>query len=135
MTLAKTIRRKSNSDIEAGYIKQSAPECSGPTLHPREELRSRSEKIAGSKICLMSWVFPGAREAFPHEPKLRSVQKYFPYAEGGALLVDEPERLGDELECQRKAKVIRKLGFRYLILTRSMSENDARFELSQKEDS
>lgn len=134
---SKTIKRRPNSDIEAGYLKQQKQQELNPVTKqvndaPEQQFRSISEKVAQSNVCVLNWVFPGAREEFPLEPRMRSVKKYFPYAKGGPLLIDEPQRADEIAQCERRAKILAKLGFRYLIIKAGMNEIDCQFELERK---
>lgn len=90
---------------------------------------SISERISESSIVVRNWLVPGAREMFPNEPKLRNVDEYFPYAVGGALLVDRPMTEAEEKDCARKAILIKKAGFRYVFIKRDAQEHDIRAEL------
>lgn len=91
----------------------------------RKHFASVAERVAQSSVCMRNWRFKGANEAFPSEPTMRFVDQYYPYAVGGELLVDVPVTPGDKLECARKAAVLAKLGYRYLIIEKEMDEFDA----------
>lgn len=73
-----------------------------------------------------NYKFREADHHFPFEPALRTVDQYFPNAEGGPLLIDEPTDSVQLKACQRKEKVLRTLGYRYLILRKDSDEFEAR---------
>jgi hypothetical protein len=89
--------------------------------------KTLSEQIAGDTICYLNKYFTGYKEAFP-EPQdvgLRTVDKYFPFAEGGPLYVDEHRGVTELRDLDRKKEVMKSLGFRYVILKPGMSLIDA----------
>jgi hypothetical protein len=131
-TAVKVIKRRANTNVDAGYSKPMATQSVDTPVVEKHKFLSVAEKVAQSDVCVLNWMFPGAREAFPLEPKMRSVRRYYPYAKGGPLLIDEPQRLDEEQACQRKADVLARQGFRYLILKSGMTEVDAIFELERK---
>lgn len=78
------------------------------------------ERITQSKLFIMKVKFPGSDEAYPlpTQAMFRFVSKFYPYAAGGALYVDEPV---NELEIHRayeRQKVMKRLHLRYLIVER-----------------
>lgn len=79
-------------------------------------------KIAKSTVYYGNKKFKNADKYFPVNPLLRTVQKFFPYAEGGALYVDEPTDPQEERECGLKAAAIKKEGLRYIVITRDMHD-------------
>jgi hypothetical protein len=130
---SKTIRRKRNSDVEAGQKKQ--PEHDLAKWEARLELRSRAERLAGDRICLMNWKFPEAADHFPVEPWMRTVTKYFRDAVGGPLAIDEPELPYQVERAERRRPILKELGekygFRYVILYPGKTEADDHLELSK----
>ena len=134
--VSKTIRRKKNSDAEAGYQKTEAQDAARlARFDARQNLRSRAERLAGDHLCVMNWRFPEAADHFPVEPWMRSVTKYFRDAVGGPLAIDEPEA-GYQLDRARiREPILRKLGkkygFRYVILEPNKHESDDIMELEK----
>jgi hypothetical protein len=105
----------------------------------RAEARSRkspltemSNEIAGTNLFYKNWYYPGGREIFPTEPHLWYVDKMYPEAQGGMLLIDEPACVADESDCRKKALVFKEGGMRYLILTPSKSFEEALIELEKQ---
>lgn len=99
----------------------------------RKELKSLAERIAGNPHFTRNWYYPQGWSFFPNEPDMRCVDYYFPYAEGGALLIDVMELDSDIKKYERKGETLRKIGHRYLILKKDMNENDALYELANSE--
>lgn len=89
------------------------------------ELLTVAEKIAQDKLCQRNHIWPGAKQAFPFNNKMQTVDKYFPYAEGGPLFVDEPTRKDDLEMFKLKEEAMKELGHRYLLLKPGMTEVDA----------
>lgn len=79
----------------------------------REALLGMSAQISGSTTYSRNWKFKNADKLFPNEPLMRRVDKCFPYATGGMLLIDEPTTDRDVADCQRKADALKKEGIRY----------------------
>lgn len=76
--------------------------------------------IAGDHFYHKNWYYPGGRDAFPLEPHLWYVDRFYPAAKCGPLLIDEPSTKGDIVDCERKKKAI-KAGLKYLIIKRGMT--------------
>jgi len=88
------------------------------------QFRSQAEKIAKDQLFYKNYYYPGGRQAFPDKPILQTVDKYFPYAEGGPLFIDEPLRTDDAKLFETKTEIMKKLGHRYVALTPGLSELD-----------
>jgi hypothetical protein len=110
-----------------------------PERKARPHLRTITDRLAGSNMYFRNWRWPEAARDFPAEPWMRSVAKCYPDAIGGPILIDEPQiEKGDDgkahpqiIACERRAEVLRKHGYRYIILKKGMSEADAREELER----
>lgn len=94
-----------------------------------EKYYSRAEKLAQNKFCIMNWKWPHAESHFPNEPWMRSVSKYFPYAKGGPLLIEECELPYQIERAERKAKFLKQLGLRFMILKPGTTEAEDLAEL------
>jgi hypothetical protein len=103
-----------------------------PARQMRKHYPSVAERIAESEIAYRNFKFTGAEEAFPNEPAMRTVDQYFPYAVGGELLVDSPVTERERTNCARKASVLKKLGYRYLIVVPDMDEYAAQEALEKE---
>ena len=130
MSHAKTIMKKRNSYAEAGYTKQEA-QVQPVEVEQKPKFRSMSEELAQSDLFVGKWMFPEARTKFPDEPWMRYVDKYFPYAKGGPLLIDEPRYADDLKKCERKAPHLYALGFRYVVIKPQMTMHEAVMELER----
>jgi len=72
-----------------------------------------------------------SKTAFPFNEKMQYVDKFFPYAEGGPLFVDEPQRTVTDLSIyEAKAEAMKALGHRYICIKPGMTELDAREALA-----
>jgi len=89
-----------------------------------------AETIAQDKFFQRNHIWPGSKQAFPFQPKMQTVDKYFPYAEGGPLFIDEPTRKEDLKEFSPKIEAMKKLGHRYLLIKPGMNELEAREALA-----
>jgi hypothetical protein len=116
-TTVKVIRRKHNSEIEMG---SQIDETNSKKLRIAEqsrELVSIADRVAQDKFHYKNWLYPESHIYFPTMPFMRTVDKMYPRAKGGRLLVDEPRNHTELVACQKKAEVLRPLGYRYLIIT------------------
>lgn len=67
----------------------------------------------------MNWKWPGANAMVPDGVSMdfKFVDKYYPLAKGGPLLVDEPTNDPKIVElCYEKQRVLKKLGFRHIVI-------------------
>lgn len=88
----------------------------------RSELRktfvSVDSQFAESNHLFRNYKYTNANTIFPHsvDADKRFVSKCYPYAKGGLLLVDEPKNDKERVVMLEKHKVLRKLGFRHVVL-------------------
>lgn len=75
------------------------------------------EEITKNRYHIKNFKFPFADELYPAQPGLRSVDKYFPIAEGGPLYVDIPQHQADLAECKKKAAFFKEKKIRYLYIS------------------
>jgi len=87
-------------------------------------------KLAGGTLYCRNFKFRNAAQHFPIEPLMRTVDKFFQFAPGGALYVDEPKDKRGVENCQRKAEVMRKEGLRYVYITKEMTLREAQEQLA-----
>lgn len=112
---ARVIRNKSLDDIippdqEAVQNERLAK------LEARREMVGLCDKIAESNVYFRNWKWPGCMELYPNDPGMRMIDKYYPYAKGGPLLVDEPTFKDEVEKCYTKQKVLKQRGHRYVII-------------------
>lgn len=93
------------------------------------EYSSLAEKIALDKLFYVRFYYPGGREQFV-EARGQTVDKFFPYADGGPLFVDEVNRLEDKKLFEKKTEVMKQLGHRYVAILPGMTELDVRERIS-----
>lgn len=92
-----------------------------------------AERVAGCLYTTKNYRIPNAEEHFPHEPLLRRIDKYFRSEELGELFIDQPSSREEIAGCERKAKVMQKLGLRYAYVTKDMDEGDLRRALGTED--
>lgn len=96
----------------------------------RQDLITIADKVAGEPLYFRNYKFPGANKAYPDDidAHMRYVTKYYPYTDAGKpLFIDEPQTEREILQCYEKQKVIRKLGFRHLVIEPSRTNTDGKF--------
>lgn len=82
----------------------------------KHEFPTLAERVAQSKYFELNYRIPEAEKHFPDEIKPRFVTKYFQFAKGGPLWVDEPTSEAEMLHAYTKQKILRKLGLRSLVI-------------------
>lgn len=98
----------------------------------KQELISMADQLAGSPVHEKNWKYNEAAKLFPAHPRLRCVDKRYPYATGGPLLVDEPKDKQELQAAKTKAACLRKLGYRYVIIEATSSIDDCLAQLAEK---
>ena len=96
------------------------------------EYQSKADRLAESTIYHRNWKWPNADDYYPLRPGMRLVDKYYPYARGGPLLVDEPEDIELIEACYYKQKILQKLGHRYVVLDKNTDIMNALEQLGEK---
>lgn len=83
----------------------------------RSQFISIGDQVAESVTWLKNWKWEEADKHYPLRPDMRTVDKYYPYAKGGPLLVDEPRtpKTFDEF-FEHKRRTLKELGYRYLVI-------------------
>lgn len=113
---------------DLGDMDAKSPKVAGVKLREIDNgsrFQGIAEKIAQDKFCHINYYYPGGREAFPMREDMRRVAKFYPYAKGGPLFVDDLVHKKDEPKISEKKEIMKKLGHRYLILKQGMTETDA----------
>jgi hypothetical protein len=82
----------------------------------QEKQHAVARELAASDVVLRNWKWPDADQDFPYEPQLRTVEKYYPLAKDGPLLVDEPSTESEMQDCERKRAAISRRGLRYVAI-------------------
>jgi len=121
--IARTIERAGTDRLETEN--EIAEKRVTRTVRRSNVLLTMPERIAGDKFCYLNWKLPNASELFPDDWRLRFVAFHFPFAEGGPINFDMPKNEVEKRDCAVKAKVLRGLGFRYVIITNETTEAEA----------
>lgn len=133
MARAKTkmtvVQRHPDSEAELGDPEVRAAEARTEARETRG--LTVPEQIAKSKVHFRNYEFKDAKKEFPYHRNLRFIEKMYPYALPTPLLVDQPETPQDVADCITKATVLKRLGFRYLVLTKSMTYEEAMESLGE----
>ena len=127
---AHVIVRKANSEQEYSSDFDSA-KIFAQKVKARHGQGSLSDKVACSEHVCKYWYYPGGRDAFPFQTDAWYVEKYYPYAEGGPLCVDEPMDIEEIELCKKKARHLAECGFRYVWLTKEMTVDEAIAQLRE----
>lgn len=85
-----------------------------------------SDALAEDTLCYLNHYYKGGREKFPNDHQLQFVHKYYPYAKGGPLLIDEPAHKESLEIYTKKQEFMKELGHRYLLVKPKMTELDCR---------
>lgn len=82
----------------------------------RHKFVATSDQLAESLDYVLNWKWPGSDAFYPNDPDMRLVDKYYPRAKGGPLLVDEPRGKHEVDLAYKKQKVLKSQGFRHLVI-------------------
>lgn len=84
----------------------------------RKKFVTIGDQIARETLYLRNYRWPESSKYFPDDidAHLRFVTKYYPHAEGGPLFVDEPTNHREIVESYKKQKLLRKCGFRAIVV-------------------
>ena len=99
----------------------------------RKELKDVASRVAGHNLHHADWVYEKCHRLFPHDPEMRMVSRYYPYAVNGPLYVDEVDG-NDKREVMRakeKLEVLKDAGYRYCWITDSMTVTDVFAQLGE----
>jgi hypothetical protein len=83
-----------------------------------------AERVAKHHLYYLNHKIPDAEKHFPVDIYSRFVSKYFPYAEGGPLYVDEPRNDDEMFKAYEKQKVLKKMGLRSIVIMRAEKFKD-----------
>lgn len=123
----------SRSIVRKGKPK-SAPEVDQdkPPKKRRVVELSIADRIAVDRFYFLNQYYPGGKEAFPGNNRMQVTTKYYPYAQGGKLYVDEPVTDFLIVECRRKIPVMRKNGVRYVLIEPDMTLEQALVQMGEQ---
>lgn len=80
--------------------------------------------IDTSEFCKMNWYYPGGRDAFPGQQRMWTVDRCYPYAEGGQLLVDYVVLPHKMEEAKLKHEFFKERNIKYVALDRGVERID-----------
>lgn len=95
------------------------------TVRRSNVLLTMPERLANDKFAYVNWRIPNAETVFPSDWRLRFVQFYYPFAEGGPMAFDLPKTTSEVADCMIKSRALKQLGLRYVYITSEMTEADA----------
>lgn len=120
---------KKNSDIGVAQLKPTKMEENPDKTVLRREQPDASltieAQLAGIHLYCRNFKFKNAAVHFPHDPLLRTVDKYFQFAKGGPLYVDLPTNDVEIAWCKKKAPALWQEGLRYVWITQEMTLEEA----------
>lgn len=120
---AKVIDRAGTDRLET--VQEVSEKRVARTVRRSNVLLTMPERLAGDKFAYLNWRIPNAETVFPADWRLRFVQFYYPFAEGGPIAFDLPKTDAEITDCQTKARALKESGLRYIYITSQMTEADA----------
>ncbi len=128
---AKTIRKaKADTTVLLSDSEQST-RAHAAMLARRSKPQSIADRLSGNAFHYRNWYYPGGQIRFPNDPKLHFVDRMYPMAEGGMLLIDEPLYVWEFERCDKKRIVMKELGHRYIVIMPNMTFDEAMMELDK----
>ena len=100
---------------------------------PRGEYRSLAEQVSQSKYFERNKFVQALKLAFPQNPKLWTIDRYFPHAKGGAIYVEEPTYESEKKDARLKREAMRGEPGRFLIIEVGMENADVMHQLAEME--
>lgn len=95
----------------------------------KKHFSSMSDRLAEDTLFYRNHKWAGADKYFPNKDQhiMRIVSKFYPYARGGELLIDEPNNEAEMIFAYEKQKFFKqnKLGFRHVVI----EPNDTKLDL------
>lgn len=116
----KVVKRRQKGEIEVPDI---LAEPKGSQMKERLAKRAElsiSDQVAGHGLSYRNYYWPGGKQAFPSDFRMHHVDKFYPFAQGGPLFVDEASQK-EHRDLKAKKEIMEKLGHRYLIIQPNMT--------------
>lgn len=82
----------------------------------RQKFVTLADQVAESNLYFRNWKYKEGDQMYPHDPDSRMVTKSYPHAKGGLLFVDEPRNQREMVKSYEKQKVLKKLGYRFIVI-------------------
>ncbi len=88
------------------------------------------ESLAKDKFFHRNYFFDCLARVFPHENMMWYTDRYYPYADGGPLAIDDGGHKDDLETLKLKKQHLKAIGVRYILITPEMTEMQAVEDLS-----
>lgn len=118
---ARTVKKKKTKNDPFMDAMEKSPEVQSKRQRDRikntPEFVTIPEQVAKSTVFVRNWYLDEARKLYPYQDRMKRIDKYFPYAQGGPIMVDETR---DEEEAKmlylEKAPMMKTWGHRYIVI-------------------
>ena len=129
---AKTIKGKSGDYASDETTTHSRIDDRNDSIVSRfKEFKCLSDQVANSKYYSVNWYYPGGKRAFPFEPDMWRVTKFYMYATGGRICIDIAHDDKEKAKMERKASFVKQSGLRYICITHAMKYEEIAVELTR----
>lgn len=106
-------------------VQELTPQNKLPVSNFREvQFKSRAERLAQDSLYYRNHYYAGGKQMFPDKPEMQTVDKYFPYAEGGPLFIDEMSLMDNPKNFEVKTQKMKELGHRYIAISPKMTDSE-----------
>ena len=122
-TTTRVIRAKGVPEVAQAQVMREI-------TRPKIKAQTLAEQIAGDKMQHLNYMYPGGSQKWPHQKNMWYVDRFFPFAEGGPLAVDEANFMDDIETMKLKKHVLQERGIRYICIAPGMSELEVREQLA-----
>lgn len=128
------VRRKTKESVTYLEPEKATKSVSYSKAVSRAAERSISDTLANDKFHYVNYPVPQLRQNFYDKPSVWHVDKMYPYAQGGMLLIDEPLTPEEIDLCELKEVVLKRAGLRYIAILPDMSLAEAMITLGAVHD-
>ncbi len=121
-----------NKDMVQGSPSTFAHKPLSPNVPVQLSPDQIKEHIITHDTCFKNYAYPQAQKLFPYQPQYWSVDRYYPLTKkeiGGPVYLDQPMYEDDVKICEIKAKHLKKLGVKYIILKKETDLQSAMEQL------
>lgn len=126
------------------YIEKNAKQVALDREKPVQEFKTSEERVSAEEIAKSTVFYRNhyvkeLRETYNHIDRMKRIDKVFPYADvmqigkTEALFIDEPITEQDIEICFKKAALMKKHGYNYVIIEKDTTLFDALEQLGIKE--
>lgn len=96
---------------------------------PKIKALTLADKIANDTFHYRNYMYDGGSSKFPNEKNMQYVDRFYPYASGGPLAIDEANPMDDVNTLMLKKTVLAESNIRYLCIAHGMTENEVMEQL------